>query len=260
MKHDVAFAGTNGSAIDLVALHGIQGTRASWQKVLPPLSPDMAGMHWVLPNLRGRADAWRGQGVRDYTLEKFAGDVCDVIAAHVRAPRFVLAGWSMGTSVALATFDMLRRAGRPLPAALILMSGSPVLQQVQWFGRGDSNGSEDNDGALLQEIATREQRLGLREPADRNAVAWTWQAIRDTDQRALLASVDVPVLVLHGTDDEDSPYAHAGLLADGLPNARLVRIDGGRHALLAEHAERVATEIHTFLSQHQLTGAPHENA
>src|SRR5690606_9292371 len=101
---------------------------------------------------------------------------------------------------------------------------------------------------------------GLREPADRHAVAWTWQAIRDTDQRALLASVDVPVLVLHGTDDEDSPYAHAGLLADGLPNAHLVQIDGGRHALLAEHAERVAAEIHTFLSQHQLTGAPHENA
>lgn len=256
MNYDVAHAGAEGSAVGLVALHGIQGTRASWQKLLPPLSAGLADMHWILPNLRGRAGAWRGQCMQDYTLEKFAEDACGVIAGHVRAPRFVLAGWSMGTSVALATFDMLRRAGRPLPAALILMSGSPVLQQVQWFGRGGA----DDDAALLREIAVREQRLGLREPADRNAVAWTWQAIRDTDQRTLLASVDVPVLVLHGTDDEDSPYAHAGLLAAGLPNARLVRIDGGRHALLAEHAERVAAEIRTFLSQHQLTGASHENA
>lgn len=248
MNHDVAHAGADGSAIDLVALHGIQGTRASWQKALPLL----ADMHWILPNLRGRAEAWRGAGVQDYTLEKFAEDACGVIAGHVRTPRFVLAGWSMGTSVALASFDALRRASRPLPSALILMSGSPVLKDVQWFGRS-------NDDTLLQEIATREQRLGLREPADRNAVAWTWQAIRDTDQRALLSSIDVPVLIVHGSDDEDSPYAHAQLLADGLPNAQLVRIAGGRHAILAKQAEQVAAAIRHFLSHLSLATSTHRS-
>ncbi|HEY6773530.1 MAG TPA: alpha/beta hydrolase [Oxalicibacterium sp.] len=252
MNHDVVHAGADGSAIDLVALHGIQGTRASWQKALPLL----ADIHWVLPNLRGRAEAWRGTGVQDYTLEKFAEDACAVIADHVHAPRFVLAGWSMGTSVALASFDALRRTGRPLPSALILMSGSPVLKDVQWFGRGNG---DDSDAALLQEIATREQRLGMREPADRNAVAWTWQAIRDTDQRALLTSIDVPVLIVHGSDDEDSPVEHAQLLADGLPDAQLMRIAGGRHAILTEQADQVAAAIRTFLSHLSLATSTHRS-
>ncbi len=247
MKHDVIHAGNDSGDLAIVAVHGIQGTRASWQRVQPLLGD----AHWILPNLRGRADAWRGHGPQDYTLDAFGGEVCDVIDAHVTRAPYVLAGWSMGTSVSLAAFDLLRRAGHALPAALILMSGSPLLREVQWFGRGDHD-------TLLTEIAAREERLGLRSAdnsaADRDAVAWTWQAISGTDQRALLAGIDVPVLILHGSDDEDSPFEHAQLLADGLPDATLVRIDGGRHAILTQHAERVATEIRHFLSQHHLTG------
>jgi pimeloyl-ACP methyl ester carboxylesterase len=233
---DVAFSGTGQQTI--VAIHGIQGTRASWQPLTQALHDDM---RWILPNLRGRAAAFRGNGVADYTLEKFAGDIVDVIERHVDTPHYILAGWSMGVSVALATIDKLRQRSMTLPQAMILMSGSPVLRQTSWFcavGQAD----------LLKKIAEREQRLGMREPADRDAVAWTWQAISGTDQRALLSTIDIPTLIVHGSADEDSPWPHAQLLAQGLPRATLCTIDGGMHNILTHDTPRVAEEVRTFLS------------
>ncbi len=44
-------------------------------------------------------------------------------------------------------------------------------------------------------------RAVWRPLADRlydDAVAWTWQAIRTTDQRAALKDIDIPALIVHG--------------------------------------------------------------
>lgn len=240
-KLDVICRGS--AELTIVAVHGIQGTRASWQPVADALGDEV---RWVLPNLRGRAAAYRGVGSADYTLEKFAEDIVAVIAQHVSMPEagkpnYVLAGWSMGVSVSLAVYAQLKARGMPVPRGLILMSGSPVLQQTSWF-------NETGHSALLQEIAAREQRLALVNPADRDAVAWTWQAIRYSDQRTLLPTIDVPALIVHGSADEDSPWTHAQLLAHSLPHGQLRTIDGGAHSILTQNTARVAEEMRAFLS------------
>lgn len=237
-KFDVAISGNDASDLSIVAIHGIQGTRSSWEPVAKLLRDDA---RWIQPNLRGRAQAFRGSQASDYALEKFAEDIAEVIAEYVTTPNYVLAGWSMGVSVTLATIAILQREKIPLPQALILMSGSPVLQQTKWFHQTDY-------AALLPEIEAREVRLGLLEAADRDAVAWTWQSISTTDQRAVLPAIDIPTLIVHGSDDEDSPLAHAHLLAEGLPCADLRIINGGKHSILTQNAVRVADEMRAFLS------------
>ncbi|MNR79325.1 Non-heme chloroperoxidase [compost metagenome] len=237
-----------GGGITIVALHGIQGTRASWQPLTEALGEQV---RWVLPNMRGRAKAARGHGSADYSLDEFAADIAKVIACYVTTPRYVLAGWSMGVSVTLATLDLLQKQGAPLPQALILMSGSPVLQQTSWFHATQHD-------ALLQEITAREQRLGLRDAADRDAVAWTWQSISRSDQRGLLPAIDIPTLIIHGSADEDSPYAHAQLLADALPQARLCTIEQALHSILTQNTERVADEMRAFLSDIPTLRSSHE--
>lgn len=246
-KFDVTTTGNKTSELSIVAIHGIQGTRCSWEPVAKLLKEDAI---WIQPNLRGRADALRGMQACDYTLEKFAEDIAEVIANYVTTPHFILAGWSMGVSVTLATIAFLQRETRPLPTALILMSGSPLLQQTTWFEQTEYT-------QLLQEIEAREVRLGLREAADREAVAWTWQAIRDTDQRALLSGIDLPTLIVHGSDDEDSPLTHAHLLAQGLPHADLCIIDAGKHSILTQNTARVADEMRSFLFTIKNHGASH---
>ena len=223
----------------VVALHGIQGTRDSWMPVARRLG-DAA--RWVLPNLRGRGAALRGQGAADYTLAHYAEDVRAVVARHVPpAVPWVLAGWSMGVSV---TLEYLIRNAGPRPAGLLLLSGTPALCEASWFKAGEP-------AALLAEITAREEALGLRVAADREAVAATWTAIRSTDQRPHLKDIDIPTLVIHGRQDADSPWSHAQQLVDGLANARLLTLEDGGHGIPSSHTDRVADAARTFFTELQ---------
>jgi pimeloyl-ACP methyl ester carboxylesterase len=246
-KTDVACLGTAYSTI--VALHGIQGTRASWQPLADALSGEV---RWVRPNLQGRGSAWRGATAADYSLDAYASETIGVIEQHVGTPNYVLAGWSMGVSVAIATVARLQEMGAPLPRALLLMSGSPVLRQTSWFHAVD-------DAALLQEIALRQQRLGLREAADHDAVSLTWQAIRDSDQRTLLPLLQQPTLIVHGANDQDVPASHARMLEQGLPKARLHIIPGAGHSILTQNTACVAQLLQAFLSELPPLKDIHEN-
>ncbi|MBO4123612.1 alpha/beta hydrolase [Cupriavidus gilardii] len=223
--------------VPVVALHGIQGTRAAW---LPVAARLRSLCTFVLPNLQGRGAAPRPDTAEGYTLERYAAAARAVVERHVGARPFVLAGWSMGVSVALEYADRYRYELRP--AALLLLSGSPALCETRWFRAGD-------DPALLAEITERERRLGLSEAADHAAVAHTWRAIRHTDQRSRLPSLPMPALVVHGRDDDDCPWPHAQALADGLPAGRLATIERAGHGLLTGHADTVAELALPWLRQ-----------
>lgn len=219
----------------IVAVHGIQGTRASWS----PLASMMdAEARFVLPNLRGRADAARGAGTRDYTLDGFADDLEQAVRTRVGVGPFILAGWSMGVSVSL---QYLARPNVPRPRGVLLMSGTPTLERARWFTA--------QGAALVDEIAERERRLALVAPADRQAVAWTWEAIRGSNQIGLLGAVREPVLIVHGRDDEDSPYSHAETLAASLPDATLVGLPGIGHSILKDATADVAHHLRAFLAR-----------
>jgi pimeloyl-ACP methyl ester carboxylesterase len=46
-----------------------------------------------------------------------------------------------------------------------------------------------------------------------------------------IGKLDIPFLVIHGTDDPVMPYPHGVALANAIPGARLVTIEGGGHEL-----------------------------
>lgn len=229
---DIITLGTGHPAI--VAVHGIQGTRASWL----PVAQQAADLgRWVLPNLRGRGAAARGHSEADYTLREFAAELGAVIDEAVGDAPYFLAGWSLGVSIALQFL-----AARPprLPAGALLLSGSPCLNQVQWFqGEGQ---------ALLANVAAREIRMGLREAADHEAVAWTWRAVSQTDQRPILGHISAPARILHGALDADCPVEHAHRLAEGLPQAQLLTLEGAGHGLPSQHPAWVAAQIRAFIA------------
>ncbi|MDX5445552.1 MAG: alpha/beta hydrolase [Zoogloeaceae bacterium] len=225
--------------IRIVAVHGIQGTRASWLAVADRMA-DVG--RFVLPNLRGRALAARGARPDDYRLGCLADDLEAVVHRHVGEAPFYLAGWSMGVSVSL---EYLSRAGVPRPRGVMLMSGTPMLDQAHWFTQQGE--------ALLAEIAEREVKLGLVKPADREAVAWTWQAISRSNQLALLPSVREPVLIVHGEDDDDSPWSHAVRLAAELPDATLRGLPGVGHSILKDATDEVVHHMRDFITRVERT-------
>jgi pimeloyl-ACP methyl ester carboxylesterase len=59
----------------------------------------------------------------------------------------------------------------------------------------------------------------------------------------------VPVLVLHGTADRNTPYAIAEDLSRSIPGAALVTVAEGSHMLPATHPDELAEAIHGFVSR-----------
>jgi non-heme chloroperoxidase len=68
----------------------------------------------------------------------------------------------------------------------------------------------------------------------------TWE----TDFRADLAKIDVPVLVIQGDDDQVLPYPKTGGRLPGLINdVETVVIEGGPHAIAWTHSDQVNSAL-----------------
>jgi pimeloyl-ACP methyl ester carboxylesterase len=61
-----------------------------------------------------------------------------------------------------------------------------------------------------------------------------------------LARIQVPTLVVHGTEDPVYPYDHAEVLAKGIPTATLVRWEGVGH----EQPPQLVPELTRLVIQH----------
>jgi pimeloyl-ACP methyl ester carboxylesterase len=62
-----------------------------------------------------------------------------------------------------------------------------------------------------------------------------------------LAEIEAPALVLHGTADEEVPFAEGRRLHVGLRNASLVSFEGGGHGIMSSHAVPFRQAILDFL-------------
>ncbi len=89
-------------------------------------------------------------------------------------------------------------------------------------------------------------RMMLRTPLQ--VALATHRASLDTDFRAELARLRLPVLVVHGDRDVSAPLALTGQRSAALiPGARLEVVPGAPHGLFATHHELVNSSILAFL-------------
>jgi non-heme chloroperoxidase len=73
----------------------------------------------------------------------------------------------------------------------------------------------------------------------------TWE----TDFRADLADIDVPMLAIHGTDDDVLPFAKTAARLPGMiKDLEVVEIDDGPHAIAWTHADEVNSSLQKFLA------------
>jgi 3-oxoadipate enol-lactonase len=72
-------------------------------------------------------------------------------------------------------------------------------------------------------------------------------AVRDMDQRAEVASITVPTLVIAGTHDGSTPAADGRAVADAIPGARFVELDAA-HLSNWEQSEQFTQALLGFLT------------
>jgi non-heme chloroperoxidase len=69
-----------------------------------------------------------------------------------------------------------------------------------------------------------------------------------TDFRADLPKIDVPVLVVHGTEDRILPFeATAARLPDLIDDVKLVPVEGGPHNIAWTHPDEVNEALLEFI-------------
>jgi pimeloyl-ACP methyl ester carboxylesterase len=90
------------------------------------------------------------------------------------------------------------------------------------------------------------RRIGARSDGEHAArLAGAFGGIAFGDR---LAEVAVPTLVIHGSDDKIVPLEGGRALADGIPNSKLVIIDGAGHVPTLTFPLKVADAVNAFFA------------
>ena len=88
----------------------------------------------------------------------------------------------------------------------------------------------------------------LHPPNDFNALREGLLYLRDTDLRSLIPSLQLPVLLMHGTADQIIPVEAAHWLDQHLPESQLITHEGLGHALAAHAFEQTMQAAEHFLA------------
>ncbi len=244
-------------ATPVLCLHGFAGSKEDFAPVLERLGQTRCAVAIDLPGHGGSA----GSADPDaYSLGKLAGWVL-ATAGALGLDRFHLAGHSLGGLIAQRVAAaasgrleglVLSATGMGAPDDAVLDHLAEVAAAVRTDGLAGAWEvcSRDSSGrARLPFDAARERFVEARfhelEPA---AVIGEARALRSaTPLRAFLRGIDLPVLVVHGADEEVWPGAQQALLARTAAGAERLVIEGAGHSPQLERPEAWAQAVTDFL-------------
>jgi non-heme chloroperoxidase len=255
----------HGSGRPIVLIHGYPLNGRSWERQQRELLA--AGFRTI--NYDRRGFGLSSQPTTGYDYDTFAADL-NALLDHLALDEVDLVGFSMGTGEVTRYLGKYG-SGRVRKAAL-LGAIPPFLLKTDDNPEGVDRSVFDGIEAAI--VADRYayfkgfldnfynvDKLGGTRISDQ-----AWQASFNvaagaspyatfacvetwlTDFRADLAKIDIPVLVVHGTEDRILPYeATAKRLPALVPGLELVSVEGGPHNIGWTHPEEVNSALLEFL-------------
>jgi pimeloyl-ACP methyl ester carboxylesterase len=216
-------------ATPLLLVHGHPFDRSMWRGLLT----GSTGRRVIAPDLRGYG-ASTGAVARWSDL---ADDLVDLMDA-LRVPRAVVVGLSMGGQIAL---DLAVR--HPARVAGLLLADTMAGAEPDVPGRraaADRLLREGMDPYAVENLyrmvrpgspaAVSEHVMAMMRETDPVGAAAAQRARADRpDLLPVLGTLDVPTVVVVGADDAFTPVDDARAIADGIPGAELVVVDGAAH-------------------------------
>jgi pimeloyl-ACP methyl ester carboxylesterase len=254
----------HGSGRPVVLIHGFPLSGRAWERQERVLLA--AGYRVITYDRRGFGQS--SQPVSGYDYDTFAADL-DRLLTALDLHDACLAGHSMGGGE-IARY--LGKYGSARVSRAVIISGiPPYLLQTRQTPTGVPREIFDQIAAGLtadraayftewnKNFFNLDQTLGTRISPEAVQDAWntavgaspegtiacvaTWH----TDFREDLPKIDIPVLVLHGTEDRVLPFEACGpRTAELIPGAEFVPVDGAGHGLCWTHAEEVNAELLRF--------------
>ncbi len=208
--------------IPIVFLHGLGDSAATWASCMTLLG-ERFPVHAI--DLPGHGDSPCSDESDAYSRDG-ALDAIDAVLARV-APRPVLVGHSLGGYLALA-----HAATRPGTArGLVVVNTGPGFRdperREEWNARSRRNAHRFGVSPQVAELNLQHDSVVM----DR------------------LAEMDLPTLVLAGSDDRPEYVTSGRYLERKMPHAHLAVVEGGEHSMHAtSHATDVAALIAAFVA------------
>ena len=206
----------------------------------------------------------RGHGLSDapageYGLDDHVDDLAGLLD-HLGVGRLALAGVSVGGLIGQGF--ALRYPQRL--AGLILCDTAPkVGDAAMWNARIAAVLGEGGLGSIADAVMERWFSPGYRSTRPDELAGWrlmfermpaagyaaTCATLRDTDLREAVRLIEVPTLVVSGSDDQSTPPALVRDLANRIAKARFESIEGVGHIPSIEDPQALAGLMSRFLKE-----------
>jgi non-heme chloroperoxidase len=257
----------HGTGQPIVLIHGYPLNGESWERQERVLLP--AGYRVITYDRRGFGKS--SHPTIGYDYDTFAADL-NALLEHLGLNDVVLVGFSMGTGEVtryLGTYGSarVRKAAMfgVIPPYLLKTDDNPEGVDRQVF--------EDIKSAIVQDRYAwfknfLDNFYNVDKLAPERITDQAWQASFNlaataspfasyacvdtwlTDFRGDLPKIDVPTLVVHGTEDRILPYSATAKRLPGLiKDVRLVSVEGGPHNIAWTHPDEVNSALLKFLAE-----------
>jgi pimeloyl-ACP methyl ester carboxylesterase len=219
----------------LLLIHGAGGQHVHW----PPAIRRLGGVQTFAPDLPGHG---KSGGVGYDTIAAYAQFLLTLMES-LEVPRFIAMGHSMGGAIAqqLALDAPERVAGLVLLATGMTM---PVSDRILDNVLDDPAGVVDfvikYAYSLEAEEDLRQQGRQAMKSIDPAVLRGDYLACRAFDVRGMLGDLPCPALIIGGEMDKMVPPAFQQELAEVLPDAEYVLLEGSGHMIPIEYPEAVA--------------------
>ncbi|MDW7992240.1 MAG: alpha/beta hydrolase [Anaerolineae bacterium] len=239
----------------VLLVHGLGSAGGDWVLQFGPLAK--AGYRVLAPDMRGFG---RSSAPPEVTVQAMAGDMALFLERMNAVPAHVV-GISMGGAIALQLAldhpEMVRR--------LVLVNTFARLRPVNlkgwlyFLGRGISvafAGPERQAQLVARRVFPHPHQQALRENLIRrisqaNPCAYraAMRSLMEFDVRHRLSELRMPVLVVTGAEDTTVPPSVQQALAQGIPGARHVVVEGSGHGIIADNPETFNRLLLEFLAE-----------
>jgi pimeloyl-ACP methyl ester carboxylesterase len=239
-----------------VLLHGLLLS----QRMQMPLAEALAerGNRVVTLDLLGHGRSDRPRDMWRYSMTSFGEQVIGLLD-HLEIDQAVVAGTSLGANVALEVADLAPERVRGMlmempvldnallgcalaftPLMVALTFGEPLMRGVSLLTRAIPR----RGGPFLAQVALDTLR---QDPAPSAAVLQGLFFGRVAPHRSIRRTIQAPALVIGHRRDPVHPFSDSGMLADEMPNGRLLEASSILELRVAP--ERLTNEIAAFLDQ-----------
>jgi non-heme chloroperoxidase len=255
----------HGTGSPVVLIHGYPLSGRAWDKQVPMLLD--AGRRVITYDRRGFGQS--SQPSFGYNYDTFAADL-NTLMEKLDLHDVVLVGHSMGTGEVtryLGSYGSARVSKAvlisPIPPFLLQTSDNPeglpaslfdgfvhtaAADQPAWM-KGFLDNFYNIDVFRGTKVSDEAYRASWNVASAASAIATvaciaTWE----TDFRADLPKIDVPVLVIQGEADRILPFPNTGKRLPGMiKDMELMAIQDGPHAIAWTHSDQVNHALQDFL-------------